>query len=84
RITINGGGSYITLDENSIESATAGDYNVRTGYYQRMTKAQQLIETVELPTLEPDSNHRFSSIKSIDGTRSTELIFKPFSGEDAS
>lgn len=35
KITINGGGSYITLDGNAIESATAGDYRTKAGHYDR-------------------------------------------------
>ncbi len=31
KITLNGGGSYITLDANAIESATAGDYRTQVG-----------------------------------------------------
>ncbi|MBS0969552.1 hypothetical protein JK232_11685, partial [Nissabacter archeti] len=79
---LNGGGSYIRIDEDGIESATMGDYVTKAGYYDRKKKARQVVETPELPTLEPDSNYRLSSIKSTDETRSNELIFKPFSGGD--
>ncbi|HFP9377516.1 TPA: type VI secretion system Vgr family protein [Raoultella ornithinolytica] len=40
KITLNGGGSYITLDVNAIESATMGDFRTRAGYYTRQTRAQ--------------------------------------------
>jgi type VI secretion system secreted protein VgrG len=35
KITLNGGGSYITLDANKIESATLGEYLTKAGYYGR-------------------------------------------------
>ncbi|OVY66414.1 type IV secretion protein Rhs, partial [Yersinia pestis subsp. microtus bv. Xilingolensis] len=35
KITLNAGGSYITLDENRIESGTAGEYLTKAGYYGR-------------------------------------------------
>ena len=40
KLTLNGGGSYITLDVNAIESATMGDFRTRAGYYTRQTRAQ--------------------------------------------
>ena len=40
KITLNGGGSYITLDVNAIESATMGDFRTRAGHYTRQTQAQ--------------------------------------------
>ncbi|WP_433911833.1 type VI secretion system Vgr family protein [Raoultella ornithinolytica] len=40
KITLNGGGSYITLDVNAIESATMGDFRTRAGHYTRQTRAQ--------------------------------------------
>ncbi|OMK93160.1 type IV secretion protein Rhs [Yersinia pestis subsp. microtus bv. Caucasica] len=40
RITLNAGGSYITLDENRIESGTAGEYLTKAGYYGRLDKAK--------------------------------------------
>jgi type VI secretion system secreted protein VgrG len=33
KITLNGGGSYITLDPHRIESGTAGDYLVKSAYF---------------------------------------------------
>ncbi len=48
KITLNAGGSYITLDENRIESGTAGEYLTKAGYYGRQEKAK--LETV-VPTL---------------------------------
>lgn len=34
KITLNAGGSYITLDQCCIESGTQGDYNVKSGHYE--------------------------------------------------
>jgi len=53
RITLNGGGSYIRIDEDGIESATAGDYVTRAGYYGRKTKASIKPTMPVFPTLEP-------------------------------
>ena len=41
KITLNGGGSYITLDVNAIEAATLGDYRTRAGFYDRQQKANK-------------------------------------------
>ena len=41
KITMNGGGSYITLDANAIEAATLGDYRTRAGFYDRQQKANK-------------------------------------------
>ncbi|QLW39590.1 type VI secretion system tip protein VgrG [Citrobacter sp. RHBSTW-00524] len=40
KLTVNGGGSYITLDVNAIESATMGDFRTKAGHYARQTRAQ--------------------------------------------
>ncbi|OVY52579.1 hypothetical protein BFI47_22540, partial [Yersinia pestis subsp. microtus bv. Altaica] len=40
KITLNAGGSYITLDENRIESGTAGGYFTKTGDYGGVDKAK--------------------------------------------
>ncbi|NNA00451.1 DUF2345 domain-containing protein, partial [Pseudomonas lundensis] len=34
KITLNAGGSYITLDPSRIESGTVGDYNVKAAHYE--------------------------------------------------
>jgi len=41
KVTINGGGSYITLDANGIESATLGEYRTKAGHYGRKEKASK-------------------------------------------
>ncbi|WP_336239787.1 DUF2345 domain-containing protein, partial [Enterobacter chuandaensis] len=49
RITLNGGGSYITLDANAIEAATLGDYRTRAGFYDRKQKANLKMVLTALP-----------------------------------
>uniref|UniRef100_UPI0034CFF412 DUF2345 domain-containing protein n=1 Tax=Enterobacter soli TaxID=885040 RepID=UPI0034CFF412 len=49
KITLNGGGSYITLDANGIEQATAGDYRTRAAHYGRQEKASMKIALAALP-----------------------------------
>jgi type VI secretion system secreted protein VgrG len=48
RITLNGGGSYITLDGSRIELATTGDYNTRAGRYCRKDAACD-VKTIATP-----------------------------------
>ncbi len=51
KIVLNGGGSYISLDECRIESGTAGDYKVKAAHYQYVpSKATQ---AAVIPTLTP-------------------------------
>ncbi|WP_217479118.1 type VI secretion system Vgr family protein [Enterobacter chuandaensis] len=49
KITLNGGGSYITLDANAIEAATLGDYRTRAGFYDRKQKANLKMVLTALP-----------------------------------
>ncbi|WP_152693296.1 DUF2345 domain-containing protein, partial [Franconibacter helveticus] len=49
KITLNGGGSYITLDGNAIESATLGDFRTKAGYYDRQQKANLKMALAALP-----------------------------------
>ena len=49
KITLNGGGSYIRLDANGIESATVGDYRTKAGYYERQQKASAKPAMAPLP-----------------------------------
>ena len=62
KVTINGGGSYITLDENGIESATQGEYLTKVGYYGRKDKASEPKDfpNVAPETTEPASKFNFS------------------------
>ncbi|MFJ4376553.1 DUF2345 domain-containing protein, partial [Pseudomonas japonica] len=55
KITLNAGGSYITLDNCCIESGTEGDYNVKAGYVDVTGGAAQPVSPVFMPTaVEPD------------------------------
>ncbi|WP_024558532.1 type VI secretion system Vgr family protein [Franconibacter pulveris 1160] len=62
KVTINGGGSYITLDANGIESATQGEYRTKAGHYGRKDKASEPKDfpNVAPETTEPSSNFSFS------------------------
>ena len=57
KLTVNGGGSYITLDVNAIESATAGEYRTRAGYYARQTRAQHKPDITPLANAINDGSH---------------------------
>lgn len=52
KITLNGGGSYITLDANAIEAATLGDYRTRAGFYDRQQKASAKPSFLTFPVLD--------------------------------
>ncbi|MCB5948430.1 type VI secretion system Vgr family protein [Enterobacter sp. TCD1-1] len=62
QVTINGGGSYITLDANGIESATQGEYRTKAGHYGRKEKASKPEDfpNVAPETTEPSSKFSFS------------------------
>ncbi|WP_312829733.1 type VI secretion system Vgr family protein [Pantoea anthophila] len=62
QVTINGGGSYITLDANGIESATQGEYRTKAGHYGRKEKAskQEDFPNVAPETTEPSNSFSFS------------------------
>ncbi len=62
RLTLNSGGSYITLDANGIESATQGEYRTKAGHYGRKDKASEPKDfpNVAPETTEPSSNFSFS------------------------
>ncbi|WP_339436417.1 type VI secretion system Vgr family protein, partial [Pseudomonas sp. EL_65y_Pfl1_R32] len=51
KITLNAGGSYITLDQNSIESGTLGDYNIKSAHFDYLGPAQQILEMPKPPQL---------------------------------
>ncbi|WP_449567236.1 type VI secretion system Vgr family protein [Lelliottia nimipressuralis] len=62
KVTINGGGSYITLNANGIESATQGEYRTKAGHYGRKEKANKPEDfpNVAPETTEPSSKFSFS------------------------
>ncbi|WP_260603653.1 DUF2345 domain-containing protein, partial [Enterobacter bugandensis] len=72
KITLNGGGSYITLDANAIEAATLGDYRTRAGFYDRLLKANK---PEDFPSVAPIAAESASS-----GNNQQE---KPDKAEDA-
>lgn len=53
KITLNGGGSYITLDAHAIESGTQGDYRTRANHYSRQARAKMPVAAPESPVSEP-------------------------------
>lgn len=62
RVVINGGGSYITLDANGIESATLGEYRTKAGFYGRKEKANnpEQFPSIAPETTEPSRKFSFS------------------------
>ncbi|MFP3518658.1 DUF2345 domain-containing protein, partial [Pseudomonas sp. SIMBA_077] len=48
KITLNAGGSYITLDPYCIESGTAGDYNVKSAHYEYVDTQTTLAARIPL------------------------------------
>ncbi|MNG62922.1 Phage-related baseplate assembly protein [compost metagenome] len=62
RVVINGGGSYINLDANGIESATLGEYRTKAGFYGRKEKANnpEQFPSVAPETTEPTNTFGFS------------------------
>ena len=51
KITLNAGGSYITLNPSSIEYGTQGDYLVKSAYFDLLAPAQQALDMPQLPQL---------------------------------
>lgn len=49
KITLNGGGSYITLDAHAIESGTLGEYRTRANHYGRQDRAKMPVAAPESP-----------------------------------
>lgn len=82
KITLNAGGSYITLDPNKIESGTAGDYLVKSASYQYTDPATLSFCFPEMPILAPGSNQLFAAIKGVDNTSGSGIVFRPFPPEE--
>ncbi|HAT1623086.1 TPA: DUF2345 domain-containing protein, partial [Raoultella planticola] len=79
KLTVNGGGSYITLDVNGIESATAGEYRTRAGYYVRREKAQHKPDISPLATAIDDGSHNIRYLCADDnGTPMMNTPYKAF------
>jgi type VI secretion system secreted protein VgrG len=51
KIVLNGGGSYISIDPNKIESGTAGDYLVKSAVFQYSGAASQPLGIPQSPQL---------------------------------
>ena len=63
KITLNAGGSYITLDQSCIESGTAGDYNVKSAHFDYLGPAQQVLNMPASPQL---TEHKSKSLGLMD------------------
>ncbi|WP_404680163.1 type VI secretion system Vgr family protein [Raoultella terrigena] len=63
KLTLNGGGSYITMDGNAIELATLGDFRTRAGHYARRTRAQHKPEITQMPPKIYSSYNRMLNFK---------------------
>ncbi|WP_387489253.1 type VI secretion system Vgr family protein [Photorhabdus sp. RM96S] len=59
KITINAGGSYITLDPYKIEQGTAGDYLIKCTSFDRKGAAGQKTELATLPVKAEDPPERW-------------------------
>ena len=79
KLTLNGGGSYITLDVNAIESATMGDFRTRAGYYTRQTQAHNKPEISPLANAIDDGSHNVRYLCTDDnGTPMLDTPYKIF------
>ncbi len=64
KITLNGGGSYFSLEQCGIEAGTAGDYKVKAvDYLYTEMKAIQPVKLIELPPLNDYATKRWSPTK---------------------
>ncbi|WP_131817607.1 DUF2345 domain-containing protein, partial [Photorhabdus australis] len=59
KITLNAGGSYLTLDPYKIEQGTAGDYLIKCASFERTGAASQKTESTTLPVKAGDSQKRW-------------------------
>ncbi len=61
KITLNAGGTYITLDPSSIESGTQGDYQVKSAHYEYLkTPASLPVDMPPMPMLTDSLARRMS------------------------
>ena len=60
KITLNAGGSYITLDQSCIESGTQGDYNIKSAHFDYMGPASMTASHPEYPQSQFKQSLRFS------------------------
>ena len=66
KITLNGGGSYITLDAHAIESGTSGEYRTRASHYSRRARAKMPVAAPESPVSEPGRQKKAEKRRSSD------------------
>ncbi|WP_207238495.1 MULTISPECIES: type VI secretion system Vgr family protein, partial [unclassified Pseudomonas] len=59
KIVLNGGGSYITLEQSGIESGTTGDHKVKSAHFEYSGAAKQILE---IPQLSPLTEHDHESL----------------------
>lgn len=86
KLTLNGGGSYITIDGNAIESATAGEYRTKAGHYGRMGGASEKVSLPVFPVMEPgEQSLRFAFPGADSVSQSMDwMINQPYSITDSS
>nr|WP_180204622.1 type VI secretion system Vgr family protein [Pseudomonas sp. SbOxS1]NYU04613.1 type VI secretion system tip protein VgrG [Pseudomonas sp. SbOxS1] len=63
KISLNGGGSYLTLDGGGIESGTAGDHKAKSAHFDYQGGATQTTEMPVLPQLNDYATKRSSPSK---------------------
>ncbi|MBS0967816.1 type VI secretion system tip protein VgrG, partial [Nissabacter archeti] len=78
RITLNGGGSYIRIDEDGIESATMGDYVTKAGYYERRGGSAIKIASPVFPVIDQGKEVLEASKQSLRFALSEDAIKKPY------
>ena len=66
KITLNGGGSYITLDAHAIESGTSGEYRTRASHYSRQARAKMPVVAPESPVRESGQKKKTEKRQSSD------------------
>ncbi|HEF4762721.1 TPA: type VI secretion system tip protein VgrG [Pseudomonas putida] len=59
KITLNGGGSYCTLDQSGIEQGSAGEYKVKAANFEYSGPAEQALE---MPALSRLTEHETKSV----------------------
>ncbi|MEE8818432.1 MAG: type VI secretion system tip protein VgrG [Rahnella inusitata] len=80
KITLNAGGSYLTLDENKIESGTAGDYLIKAGNYGRLTPATNKVQMAVFPLIKQDEYNiqfSFSDDEGLPYSNSNYILYLP-------
>ncbi|NVZ85496.1 DUF2345 domain-containing protein, partial [Pseudomonas yamanorum] len=63
KITLNAGGSYITLDQSSIESGTVGDHYIKAAHFDFLGPSQQVFDMPQPPQL---TKHKSNALRLTD------------------